>query len=149
MRSDWELCKLLGELGVDYVRDVVLAGVRVRWKDARGRMVRALIHDSGLVELTSFVTPTQAVDVTVGKGERDERNGEEDMTSKEIESRFSYHAPRGDQPERYERIRAAARDLAGLVDEACPDSREKSLAMTRLEECVMWANSSIARNESD
>lgn len=28
-----------------------------------------------------------------------------------------------------------------------PNSREKSLAMTKLEECVMWANVSIARNE--
>lgn len=27
-----------------------------------------------------------------------------------------------------------------------PDSREKSLAMTKLEECVMWANKCAARN---
>lgn len=35
-----------------------------------------------------------------------------------------------------------ARTIAGR----CPDSREKSLAMTKLEECSMWANASIARN---
>lgn len=27
-----------------------------------------------------------------------------------------------------------------------PDSREKSLAVTKLEECVMWANKCAARN---
>lgn len=27
-----------------------------------------------------------------------------------------------------------------------PNSREKSLALTRLEECVMWANKCAARN---
>lgn len=27
-----------------------------------------------------------------------------------------------------------------------PNSREKSLAMTKLEECVMWANKCAARN---
>ena len=29
----------------------------------------------------------------------------------------------------------------------CPESREKSLAFTKLEECIMWANAAIARNE--
>ena len=33
-----------------------------------------------------------------------------------------------------------------LVDE-CPDSRELSVALTKLEEAVMWANAAIARNE--
>jgi len=29
----------------------------------------------------------------------------------------------------------------------CPDSRERSLALTKLEEAVSWANAAIARNE--
>lgn len=65
----------------------------------------------------------------------------------DIEKNFSYHAPKGDQPERYERIREKAKVLAAYIDEKCPDSREKSLALTKLEESVMWANASIARNE--
>lgn len=63
-----------------------------------------------------------------------------------IENNFTYHRPSGDQPERYERIRAKAKELAYLIDELCPDSREKSLAMTQLEDAVMWANASIARS---
>lgn len=66
--------------------------------------------------------------------------------SKQIENNFTYHAPQGDQPRRYDLIRSTARGFAEIIDETCPDSREKSLAMTKLEECVMWANASIARN---
>jgi hypothetical protein len=40
-----------------------------------------------------------------------------------------------------------ARKLAYLINEDCPDGREKSIAITKLEESVMWANAAIARNE--
>ena len=63
-----------------------------------------------------------------------------------IENNFTYHAPQLGQPEKYEAIREKAKELAYLIDELVPDSREKSLAMTKLEECSMWANAGIARN---
>jgi hypothetical protein len=69
------------------------------------------------------------------------------MDQNDLENRFTYHAPKGDQANRYETIRQAGRNLAGIIDELAPDSREKSLAVTKLEEVVMWANASIARNE--
>lgn len=65
----------------------------------------------------------------------------------DIEKNFTYHSPKGNQPERYGRIRDKAREFAELIEAECPDSREKSLALTKLEESVMWANASIARNE--
>lgn len=65
----------------------------------------------------------------------------------DIEKNFTYHAPKEGQPEKYTVIRDTAKGFALLLNECCPDSREKSLAMTKLEECVMWANASIARNE--
>jgi hypothetical protein len=65
----------------------------------------------------------------------------------EIDVRFEYHPPQGNQPHRYENLRALARDFALVIENHCPDSRERSLAITKLEECVMWANASIARNE--
>ena len=64
-----------------------------------------------------------------------------------IEKAFTYHPPKEGQPEKYTAIRAQAKSLALMIDELVPDSREKSLAMTKLEECVMWANAGIARNE--
>lgn len=63
-----------------------------------------------------------------------------------IENNFTYHAPQPGQSEKYETIRGKAKELAYLIDEMVPDSREKSLAMTKLEECSMWANAGIARN---
>lgn len=69
------------------------------------------------------------------------------MRRSEIEKNFSYHAPKEGQPERYERIRKKAKAMALHIEDACPDSREKSLAFTKLEEAVMWANAAIARNE--
>ena len=69
------------------------------------------------------------------------------MTDKEIGNRFTYHAPKGNQPELYEAIRHIARDFATCINDLCPEGREKSLAVTRLEEAVMWANASIARSE--
>lgn len=64
-----------------------------------------------------------------------------------IARRFTYHPPKGSQPERYESLRASARMIASLIVACCPDSRERSTALTKLEEAVMWANASIARNE--
>lgn len=64
-----------------------------------------------------------------------------------IERNFTYHPPKSGQPERYVTIREKAKELALLLDAECPDSRERSVAFTKLEETVFWANSSIARNE--
>ncbi|MEF2243974.1 Acb2/Tad1 domain-containing protein [Paenibacillus sp. IITD108] len=64
-----------------------------------------------------------------------------------IENNFSYHAPKEGQPAKYEAIRAKAKELAYLIDNAVPKSREQSLAMTNLEQAVFWANAGIARNE--
>lgn len=64
-----------------------------------------------------------------------------------IENNFRYHSPKEGQPEKYENIRAKAKELAYLIDSACPKSREASLAQTNLEQTVFWANASIARNE--
>lgn len=69
------------------------------------------------------------------------------MDLAELDRRFTYHAPKGDQAERYTAIRALARDFAANLMMACPESRELSLALTNLELAVMWANAAIARRE--
>ena len=51
--------------------------------------------------------------------------------NEQIENNFKYHQPKADQPEKYEKIRNKAKELAYLIDELCPNSREKSLAMTK------------------
>lgn len=69
------------------------------------------------------------------------------MEQKQIDNIFTYHAPKGDQQERYIAIREEAWELACLINNNCPESREKSLAITKLQECVMFANAAIAINE--
>ena len=69
------------------------------------------------------------------------------MANEQIEKAFTYHAPKNDQPAKYERIRNEAKSLAYTIEQLAPKSREQSLAFTNLEQAVMWANAAIARNE--
>jgi len=62
---------------------------------------------------------------------------------------FTYHKPFGDQSGRYELLRQKAKEFAETVENLCPDSREKSLAITNIQQSVMWANASIAINEAE
>lgn len=70
-----------------------------------------------------------------------------EKTATQIGNAFTYHPPKGDQQKRYEQIREQAKALAVTFAELTPASREQSLAMTNLEQAVMWANAAIARNE--
>ena len=70
------------------------------------------------------------------------------MTDEQIENTFTYHRPFGNQPQRYEDLRNEAKSLAKTIQQACPESREKSLAITSLQQAIIWANASIAINET-
>jgi len=69
------------------------------------------------------------------------------MTDEQINNIFTYHAPTDHQKTRYENLRGSAKMLASLINTYCPESREKSLALTNLQQAIMWANASIAINE--
>lgn len=71
------------------------------------------------------------------------------MKTEEIENIFTYHAPWGDQAERYAELRNAARNLGLMINEMCPESREKSLAITNLQHTIMWAIAAIALTEKE
>ena len=66
---------------------------------------------------------------------------------KKLETTYVYHEPINDQIARYKIIRSNGKSLASHIINLCPESRERSLALTKVEEAVMWANSAIARNE--
>jgi hypothetical protein len=66
----------------------------------------------------------------------------------DIDKTFKYNPPFGTQPARYIALRAAAKQFAELVKQECPESREKSLALTSIQQSVMWANAAIAINET-
>ena len=69
------------------------------------------------------------------------------MEQADLEKRFTYHPPLNGQAGRYAGLREYGLQLAEHINKECPDSREKSLAITALEETIMWANASISRNE--
>lgn len=69
------------------------------------------------------------------------------MLNELLERNFTYHTPKEGQPAKYEALRAKAKELAYLINELCPKSREQSVALTELETSVFWANAAIARNE--
>jgi hypothetical protein len=65
------------------------------------------------------------------------------------EVRFTYHPPGDDHEiEKYVGVRDNARELAELLVKLVPEGRELSLALTKLEECCMWANAGIAREKA-
>jgi len=71
------------------------------------------------------------------------------MPPLDINNTFTYHKPFGTQPQRYEELRSSAKTLAELISKNCPESRERSLALTNLQQSIMWANASIAINEKE
>ncbi|HEY2763390.1 MAG TPA: hypothetical protein VGJ13_05170 [Pseudonocardiaceae bacterium] len=64
----------------------------------------------------------------------------------DLDNRFSYHAPLTEgRRHAHETVRQECRDLAGLLDGLLPDGREKSTAITNLEQVMFWANAALAR----
>lgn len=70
-----------------------------------------------------------------------------ERTLQQIERTFTYNPPKDDQAPRYVAIRATAKAFAEQLAQQVPESRELSLALTHLEQVVMFANAGIARNE--
>lgn len=59
------------------------------------------------------------------------------------------HHPPTDQSviDHHQAVRQATSDFLELVESIGEPSRERSLACTKIEEAMMWANAHIARNQ--
>lgn len=69
------------------------------------------------------------------------------MDSADIANRFAYHAPTTQEKrDNHSIMRQQCHQLADFLNERLPEGREKSLAITRLEEVMLWGNAAIARN---
>lgn len=51
------------------------------------------------------------------------------------------------QKYKLDNIRAVMKCVVMDVEEFCPESRERSLAITKIEEAMFWAIAAIERNE--
>jgi hypothetical protein len=68
-------------------------------------------------------------------------------TFEQLQHRFSYHPPKDRQAERYTTIREICLSMALFIVDNTPESREQSLALTALDEVMLFSNAAIARNE--
>lgn len=69
------------------------------------------------------------------------------MNVKDIKYRFMYHKPPDQHVSAlHEKVRNRLWEVADFIAMHTPIGREQSLAITKLEEAMMWANAAIARN---
>jgi hypothetical protein len=66
------------------------------------------------------------------------------MLSKEIDRRFTYSKPYAERAVLHEQVTERTRNLAHWLNDVLPEGREKSLAITHLEDVRMRANQAIA-----
>lgn len=62
----------------------------------------------------------------------------------QIDHVFKYHPPKPEQIQQYTNLRDAARDFALFIEEICPPSADRTIAIRKVREAVMFANASIA-----
>lgn len=98
------------------------------------------------------------VESDMGQDRREdfERVAREARRREVLDQLFTYHPPKEGQPERYQRIRDAAKEFARVILEEAPKDggegildlpHETTLALDRVSEAVMHANAAIARHE--
>ncbi|MGW5267175.1 Acb2/Tad1 domain-containing protein [Rhodococcus sp. NPDC003994] len=69
-----------------------------------------------------------------------------EKSTADIENRFAYHRPASPVTiDAHETIRRLCGDLAHELDRTLAPGREKSTALTNLEQVMFWSNASIAR----
>ena len=66
------------------------------------------------------------------------------ITYNELENRFGYHRANAESAPRHSDTREAFLNMAHWLNAELPESRDKSLALTKLQEAMHWANSAIA-----
>lgn len=68
------------------------------------------------------------------------------MAVENLSYRFKQHEMSEEALQKSKKLRSSIFSVADIIDIYCSDSREKSLALTKLEECLFWCNADLARN---
>ena len=79
--------------------------------------------------------------------EENEESPISERVQRYIDVCFRTHTLNGEQGQRVDALRQGTKELAILIAAFTPESREQHISLTRLEECLMFANAAIARNE--
>lgn len=64
-----------------------------------------------------------------------------------ISKTFAYHRPTADARDTINQLRANFSAMKERIETLCPNSRERSIALTDLETCAMWAIKSVVIND--
>lgn len=62
---------------------------------------------------------------------------------------FDYQAPNEESVDKIKNFRSECKKLANLIKTDIPNSRERSLALTKLEEASMWGNKAIVFTQNN
>jgi hypothetical protein len=69
-----------------------------------------------------------------------------EVTTEDIQNRFGFHPATDETRPMHQEIRACFTEFADFLNERLPAGREKSLALTALQEAAMWSNAAVACN---
>ena len=69
------------------------------------------------------------------------------MTVDDLAYRFKQHEVSEEALRKSRKLRDDITSIADIIDIYCSDSREKSLALTKLEECLFWCDADLVRNQ--
>ena len=70
------------------------------------------------------------------------------MDTDDITNRFAFHAATTEEKrDAHTSVRFQCSELAHFLNEKLPDGREKSTAITKLEEVMFWGNAALARQD--
>lgn len=63
---------------------------------------------------------------------------------RDLDHVFTYHPPHGDQVEKYQKLRAAAREFAQVILDETPACADQQAAIRHVREAMMTANAAVA-----
>jgi hypothetical protein len=69
------------------------------------------------------------------------------MEKQYIDKPFAYHKPSEDGMARITDLRAAFSVVKASIEANCPESRQRSVAITELETAAMWAIKAVVFND--
>lgn len=67
----------------------------------------------------------------------------------DLKRRFAFHPADGPTGQTHDTVRSSVHDCASDLCELIPPGRELSLALTSLEQAMMWGNAGVARAAAD
>ena len=71
------------------------------------------------------------------------------MSTNLIDKPYAYHKPSTDGLEKINKLRAHFSEGERLINEICPNSRHKSIAVTNNEQTAMWAIKAVVFNDPE